>query len=57
LRVHGSNKEKPRRRWGRGGAFNGRFAWVGYVLDSEPSVEAKMTRRKEKWCVPCYRAS
>jgi hypothetical protein len=26
LRLHGLNKEKPRRRWGRGGAFNGRFA-------------------------------
>src|SRR4051812_25811594 len=38
------DKENPRRRWGRGGAFNGRFAeevesWT------EPSVATKMTRR------------
>ena len=49
------DNEKPRRRWGRGGAFNGRFAeevesWT------EPSVDTKMTRRREKWSVPSYRA-
>ena len=37
-------KEKPRRRWALGGAFNGRFALEGYVLDSGPSVDAGMTR-------------
>jgi hypothetical protein len=51
------SREKPRRRWGRGGVFNGRFAEEGCFLDSEPSVETKMTRRKEKWSVFDYRTS
>jgi hypothetical protein len=50
------SREKPRRRWGRGGVFNGRFAEEGCFLDSEPSVETKMTRRKKKWSVLDYRA-
>jgi hypothetical protein len=40
---------------GRG--LQGAVRLGGYVLETEPSVEAKMTRRREKWCVPGYRAS
>ena len=41
-------KEKPRRRWGRGEVFNGRFAQEGRVLDSEPSVENQDDTPKRK---------
>ena len=43
------DNEKPRRRWGRGRVFNGRFAKEDVVLDTEPSVAIEMTQRREKW--------
>ena len=37
-------KKNPAAGGARGGAFNGRFALESYVLNSEPSVDARMTR-------------
>jgi hypothetical protein len=48
-------QENPAAGGAGGGVFNGRFAKEGCVLDPEPSVETKMTRRKEKWSVLGYR--
>jgi hypothetical protein len=44
-------KEKPSCRGARAGLSTGASHRLGYFLDAEPSVEARVTRRREKWCV------